>query len=316
MRRKLPPLNALLAFESAARHRNFTRAAEELSVAQPAVTRHISNIENWIGTPLFERRGSNVRLTVEGAQLSELTTAALDRLELGVSQIQRTNSNELVVGASFGVAHLWVMPRISAMRNVSGKNINLVTSDDYRTFDDPSVDFSIRFGNGEFPGMMANALFEERCQIVASPSFLDAHPEIDPDNILGTTSPNLLLDHGDPFGIGWMDWERWFAQVGASFPGRPALRQVQSYPTMLDMVCAGEGISIGTHGVEDDLVQSGKIVLLGDTVSRPGYGYFLVYQEALQANATFNDLRAHLVAERTHADNAADADPGATQAPN
>ncbi len=297
MRRQLPPMNALLAFEAAARHRNFTRAAEELSVAQPAVTRHIANIENWIGTPLFTRRGSNVRLTAEGQRVSELATSTLDRLELGLRQVQRSGSDELVVGASFGVAHLWVMPRISAMRAVSGKNINLVTADDYRTFDGPSVDFSIRFGNGEFHGMLADRLFHERCQIVASPSFLEAHPEIDPDDILGTTSPGLLLDHGDPWGVGWMDWERWFAEIGRPYPGRSALRQVQSYPTMLDMVCAGEGISIGTHGVEDDLVRAGKMVLLGDTVSRPNFGYYLVYQEAMQANTAFQKLRAHLVAE-------------------
>ncbi len=298
MRRKLPPMNALLAFEAAARHRNFTRAAEELSVAQPAVTRHIANIEGWIGTPLFTRRGSNVRLTPEGQRVSELATSALDRLELGLRQVQRSGSDELVVGASFGVAHLWIMPRISAMRAVSGKNINLVTSDNYETFDDQSVDFSIRFGNGVFPGMMADALFAERCQIVASPSFLDTHPEIDPDDILGTTAPNLLLDHGDPLGVGWMDWERWFAEVGKPFPGRTAFCRVQSYPTMLDMVCAGEGISIGTHGVEDDLVRSKKIVRFGDTISRPGFGYFLVYPEAMLAIPAFVDLRTHLVSER------------------
>ena len=295
MRRKLPPLNALLAFEAAARHRNFTRAAEELSVAQPAVTRHIANIENWIGAPLFTRRGSNVQLTAEGQRVSELATGALDRLELGLGQVQRSSSDELVVGASFGVAHLWIMPRISEMRSVSGKNINLVTSDDYRTFDDPSVDFSIRFGNGTFPGMMADQLFEERCQIVASPSFLEAHPQIDPDDILGTAPAVLLLDHGDPMGIGWMNWELWFAEFDTPFPGRSALRQVQSYPTMLDMVCAGDGISIGTHGVEDDLVRSGKIVRLGETVSRPGFGYFLVCHEATRENSAFVRLRSHLV---------------------
>ena len=290
-------MNALLAFEAAARHGNFTRAAEELSVAQPAVTRHIANIEDWIGAPLFARRGSNVRLTTEGRQLSEMATGALDRLELGVRQIQRSGRDELVVGASFGVAHLWVMPRISAMRSVSGKNINLVTSDDYRTFDDPGVDFSIRFGNGRFEGNCADRLFRERCRLIASPAFMDANPEIDPDDVPGTTPASLMLDHGDPNGIGWMDWECWFSELGLPFPGRAAFTKVHSYPSMLDMVRAGEGISIGTLGIEDDLVASGEIVLVGEEVARDGFGYFLVYREAMLTNAAFEELRIHLVGE-------------------
>ena len=94
MRRNLPPLNALLAFEAAARHGNFTRAAEELSVAQPAVTRHISNVESWIGARLFTRRGSRIELTGEGQRLAELSTSAFDRLELGIREIGRTKRDE------------------------------------------------------------------------------------------------------------------------------------------------------------------------------------------------------------------------------
>jgi len=295
MRRKLPPLNALLAFEAAARHQSFTQAARELSVAQPAVTRHVANVENWVGAPLFDRRGSVVQLTDAGRRLADLSTAALDRLELGVRELQRRGNEELVVGASFGVAHLWIMPRISRMRAVSGRNINLVTSDNYRTFDDTSVDLSIRFGNGTFEGNCADMLFEERCQIIASPSFLEAHPEIDPDDVLGSVPVDMLLDHGDPNKIGWMDWEQWFARTDRAFPGRAALNEVQSYPTMLDMVCAGEGVSIGTLGIEDDLVASGRIVRLGNAVSRPGFGYYLVYRQPRRENAAFAKLRDFLL---------------------
>lgn len=295
MKRKIPPLNALLAFEAAARHSNFTQAAAELSVAQPAVTRHIANLEGWIGAPLFVRRGSVVKLTEEGRLLGELATAAFDRLELGVREIRRPNPDELVVGASFGVAHLWIMPRISRMRAASKMNINLVTSDDYRSFDNPSVDFSIRFGNGDFGENRADLLFEEKCQIIAAPSFLESRPDFDPDDLAGTVEPALLLDHGDPNGIGWMSWPLWFSIAGAPFPGRQALTRVQSYPTMLDMVRAGEGISIGTIGIEDDLVATGQVVRLGRPVARKGFGYFLVYKQERLRNAAFLKLRAYLL---------------------
>ena len=257
MRRRLPPLNALLAFEAAARHGNFTRAAEELSIAQPAVTRHVLNIENWIGDKLFKRRGNVVELTPAGQSLAELSTAAFDRLELGLRTIHPSNNNELVVGASFGVAHLWVMPRIGRMRAAAKTNINVVTSDDYRNFDDPTVDFSIRFGNGEFGQNRADLLFDERCRIIASASFLKTNTGFDPANLAGTIEPGLMLDHGDPNDIGWMNWRIWFELAAEEFPGDRYLTNVQSYPTMLDMVRAGEGISIGTLGIEADLISGG-----------------------------------------------------------
>ena len=295
MRRKLPPMNALLAFEAAARHLNFTRAAEELSVAQPAVTRHISNIENWLGTDVFTRRGSVIQLTKEGRLLSELATAALDRLELGIRDLQPSKREELVIGASFGVAHLWVMPRISKMRAASQTNINLVTSDDYRTFDEPSVDLSIRFGNGAFDGKCADLLFGECCQLIAAPSFIASNPGFDPMQLSKTVAPEVLLDHGDPNDIGWMDWELWHKLTNIPFPGANRLTRVESYPTMLDMVCAGEGISIGTLGIEDELVASGKLVRLGPSVARERFGYYLVYREDRLRAPAFRRLRTLLL---------------------
>lgn len=284
-----------MAFESAARHQSFTRAARELSVAQPAVTRHIANLENWVGTQLFVRRGNRIELTQGGKNLSELSTALFDRLELGVRDVTRDRDGELVIGASFGVAHLWLMPKIGQMRFASQANINLVTSDDYDDFEDGAVDFSIRFGNGEFGKNCADLLFEERCQIITTPSFLEKHPEFDPDDLPNTIDPSYLLDHGDPYSVGWMDWSTWHALTGMQLVDRQALKQVQSYPTMLDMVFAGEGISIGTIGIEDELVIDGKLVRVGKTVSREKYGYYLVYMEECKRKASFDRLRSFLL---------------------
>ena len=295
MRRELPPMNAIIAFEAAARHGNFTLAAKELCVAQPAVTRHVANVESWVGARLFSRRGSVIELTHEGKILSELSTAALDRLELGVRSITQSRKDELVIGASFGIAHLWVMPRISNMRSASGKNINLVTSDDYSTFDTTSVDFSIRFGNGDFGTNQSDLLLQEQCQIIAAPQFLEHHPDFDAANPVETINPKLMFDHGDPYGVGWMDWRLWHEMMGHEYPGTEELTLVQSYPTMLDMICAGEGISIGTIGIEDDLRVAGKITGIGPVIARNGYGYYLVYREELKTNQSFKSLRSYLL---------------------
>ena len=187
------------------------------------------------------------------------------------------------------------MPRIGQMRAASALNINIVTSDDYRTFDDPSVDFSIRFGMGDFGNNQADLLFRERCRIIASPSFLANNPAFDPDNPATSIGAQMMLDHGDPYGIGWMDWRRWHELTSLPFPGQGAMRRVQSYPAMLDIVCAGEGISIGTLEIEDDLVASGKLIYAGQEIARDGYGYFLVYRKELLRNPSFRRLRDHLL---------------------
>ncbi|MDA8821559.1 LysR family transcriptional regulator [Planktomarina temperata] len=295
MRRKLPPLNAILAFEAAARHSNFTRAAQELSVAQPAVTRHVARLEDWIGSQLFRRNGSVVQLTREGTVLSELATTLLDRLELGIRDATRVGKDELVVGASFGIAHLWLMPKISALRMASEATVNFLTADDYRAFDDPSVDFSIRFGRGSFGVNCADLLFREHCQIIVAPKFLDQHPEFDPDAPLATLDPRLIFDHGDPRDVGWVTWSVWCELTGQSLPDRGQISKIGSYPTMLDLVSAGEGIGIGTMGLEDDLVASGAIVRVGRPIARDGFGYYFVYRKELLDKPSFARLRDHLL---------------------
>lgn len=295
LRRNLPPLNALLAFEAASRHNNFTRAAEELKVAQPAVTRHIANLENWVGAPLFERRGSAIKLTSKGKELSELATGAFDRMEFGMRDILRTRDQELTVGSSFGIAHLWIMPRISGMRAVSNVAVNFLTSDDYNLFESPSIDFSIRFGDGEFGSNKADLLFEESYQIIASPAFIQAHPGFDPENPVLTLDPELLFDHGDPYNVGWMTWEQWCGYKGASYPGDLKLTKIYAYPTMLDMVCAGEGVGIGMAGFADDLTASGTLTCVGAPIGRPNFGYYLVYRKEQLDKLSFRRLRSYLV---------------------
>lgn len=295
MRRNLPPLNALLAFEAAARHCNFTRAAEELSVAQPAVTRHIANIEDWLGATLFKRCGNTVELSHEGQILAELSTAIFDRLELGIRDVVPSGSQELLIGSSFGVAHLWLMPRISGMRAAAKATINFITSDDYRSFDDLTVDASIRFGNGDFGQNSKDLLFQEKCQIIASPAFLDAHPEFDPDNPIQTIDTKYMFDHGDPHANGWTTWASFYERAGQSLSGSTRLTTVLSYPTMLDMVCAGEGIGIGYWGLEDHLVDERRLVRVGQPIERDDFGYYLVYKREMASKPSFERLRAFLL---------------------
>ncbi len=295
MRRRLPPLNALAAFEAAARLGGFTQAAREIGVAQPAVTRHVANLEAWLGTRLFHRQGNRIALTEPGEALAQLATAVLDRVEVGVRNLPRGGRDEIVIGASFGIAHLWLMPRIGDLRRHAGVPVTFVTAEDYRSFETAAIDCSIRFGHGAFRGLESDLLFAERCQIVASPALLSRYPGFDPMDPIGSLPDGLVLDHGDPFGAGWMTWAAWYDACGRAFPGPQSLRIVRSYPTMLDMICAGEGVGIGSEGLEDAQVAAGDLVRVGPPMQRPDHGYYLVYPAHAQEIPAFQKLRAALL---------------------
>ncbi len=298
IRRHLPPMNALRTFEAAARHGNFTRASEELSVAQPAVTRHINNLETWLGVPVFARRGNKISLTAEGQELAELATSIFDRLELGLRNVTASGEEELRIGASFGVTHLWLMPRIGEMRKAAQTAINFFTSDNYRDFDDVFVDFSVRFGDGKFGKNSADLLFLQTCQIIVSPSFLAKNSEFDPLRLAGTIEPEQMFDHGDPFNHGWMTWTRYAAETGQELPSSAQFRRVASYPTMLDMICAGEGIGIGYWGLEETLVREKQIVRIGPVLRSNDQGYYMVYGPAVEQKKPFLRLKRQLLSER------------------
>lgn len=299
MRRQLPPMNALVVFEVVARENSFTGAAKALRIAQPAVTRHIAKLEDWIGVKLFIRKGNAIDLAPAGAELAELCTPLFDRLELGTQAITSRGAQELVIGASFGMTHLWLMPRVNGLQSQAQVPFNFLTSDDYRSFDSPSVDMSIRFGTGDFGDKCVDLLCQETCQIVASPAWLKAHPGFDPENPAGTAPSEHLLDHRDTFGVGWMRWQVFSEILGHGWPETRQLRSVQSYPLMLDMVRRGEGICIGTHSLEDALVASGDLCRVGPVIERPGYGHFLVYDKERLTDPAFCALRDALVSGAT-----------------
>ncbi len=295
MRRNLPPLNALLAFEAAARHSNFTKAARELGVAQPAVTRHITNLESWLGVDLFQRSGNAVELTAQGHAVSELATSVFDRLEVSLGTVSAKKKNEIVIGASFGITHLWLMPQITAMREAArGAAINFITSDDYRDFDSREVDFSIRFGSGEWPGKQADLLFTETTYVIAAPAFLERNPALDANDLAGTLRGEWLLEHGDTYGYGWMSWEKWFARNGRGLPGDLRSARIMNYPTMLDMVRCGEGVALGYAGLDDHLVKAGEIVRLGPPIDRPELGYYIVWNTGDALTGLRRELRQYL----------------------
>jgi LysR family glycine cleavage system transcriptional activator len=144
--RKLPPLNALRAFEAAGRHGSFTKAAEELHVTHGAVSRHVAQLESWLRVPLFHRSASQVRLTPTGRHYLSEITAALDRVAVASMQVQQHAApTALRVNAPPTFVMRWLIPRMSLFqRRQPDVEIRLTTATSPVNFEDGGYDMAIR----------------------------------------------------------------------------------------------------------------------------------------------------------------------------
>ena len=154
LRRSLPPLNALVVFEVAARHRNLTAAGAELCIAASAVSRHVAAVERETGLTLFMRHGNRLELTAAGQRLADAIGAGLGHVRDVLSSLkQRETDATLTIACSHDLAQIWLMPRFRELaEQFEDRQLRVITAATYEGFDAPDIDLSIRFGDGKWPG--------------------------------------------------------------------------------------------------------------------------------------------------------------------
>ncbi|MDI3326812.1 LysR substrate-binding domain-containing protein [Pontibacterium granulatum] len=187
MRRHLPPLNALKAFDAAARHLSVTAAADELCVTQGAVSKQIRQLESALGVGLFERKPNGITLTEAGAQYLPFVSAALDSLDSATEQLQRgTRQRErLLLSVTPSFTSSWLISRIHAFEQQHPHlQVDLITGDGRPDFSGTEVDLAIRCLRPERAGQYHRLLLSERLLLVASPDLLACTPVQQPVDIL------------------------------------------------------------------------------------------------------------------------------------
>lgn len=208
MNRRLPPLTALRAFEAAARHLNFTRAAEELCVTQTAVSHHVRQVEEWLRRPVFHRTGRSVTLTEAGRLLYGGAREGLDRIAAAaVEAVENDDDRRLTLSAPPEIAALWLMPRLSAFRNAH-PDLEIRVIADYRRpdFRRDGVDAALLNGCGR-AGEMSLRLLREDEFVVCSPAL---RPNLPPRWALFAAP--LLMNRGARHTR--LNWRRWMEQLG------------------------------------------------------------------------------------------------------
>ncbi|WP_409764518.1 LysR substrate-binding domain-containing protein [Aestuariivirga sp.] len=237
----LPSLNALAAFEAAARHQSLTRAAAELNVTPGAVSKQVKQLEEEVGRPLFVRLHRALELTPEGRAVYESLKDAFERVSGTIRQVGRMGSPRAVsIGTTMAFAQLWLMPRLgdfwTAHQDIV---IDHIISDRARELSRSGVDLHVRYGDGEWPEEESALLFGDRIVAVASPGFLARNPVSGVQDL--SALPLLSVEGVD---WTWTTWAEFLKAQGA--PHRKlSVRRFNSYVIALQAAQAGQGVALG-----------------------------------------------------------------------
>lgn len=280
LRRKLPPLSALTAFEAVARLASFTRAAAELGVTQAAISRQIHLLEETFGFPLFRRLHRRIEPTEKGKQLSATATAAFNLIAETISDWSREEAeDELAIAATVAFSHFWLLPRISSFSKAHPNiRLRIITQDNAVKVDGEEVDLAIRFGSGIWSDGNAEFLFHDEIFPICSADYAQ---EIGPISNLAqlTRYPLISNDTADPT---WTDWNEWFAAFSIAAPGKGSGMHCSFYTEAIYAALNGHGIALGWRRLVEDLLVQNRLVRLTEEaiVTRNAYFFILPRRKA------------------------------------
>ena len=162
MKRTLPPLNGLRAFEAAARHMSFTDAADELSVTQAAISHQVRGLEQRLGLKLFVRRNRSLLLSEAGQAYLPAVRSAFDQLNEATEKLlQKDRGGHLTVTTTSSFAVKWLVPRLGGFQRANPEiDVRISTGTGLVDFSREDVDIGIRYGRGQWPGLTAERLVE------------------------------------------------------------------------------------------------------------------------------------------------------------
>ncbi|XBS68775.1 transcriptional regulator GcvA [Acerihabitans sp. KWT182] len=297
----LPPLQTLRAFEAAARHLSYTRAAQELSLTHGAISHHIARLERDLGgVRLFVRDGQRMLLTDAGqvlvleirAGLQQLLNA-LDSARAYIAPRQLTRTLTVSVLSSF--AARWLMPRISAFQAANPEvDIALRPTAALATLDSrDGVDLAIRYGPGQWPGLNALRLMKSFTFPVCSPVLLSSTPITKPEDLMRVT---LLRSPRQR-------WSPWFQAAGLDMPEPTQGPSYDDAGLLLQAAISGQGVALARSVIAADDLAAGRLIRVCDVQVEDRYGWFIAWREPLRCERQdFDAFRCWLEKEAAIAD--------------
>ena len=255
MKRDLPPLRSLRAFEAAGRHLSFARAADELAVTPAAISQQIKHLEDWAGQPLF-RRDASLSLTPAAQSALPLVSDGFDRLEQACGRLKISQHRRcVVISTSPSFAARWLLPRLEQFQthhpdlevriSATTRVVNFATED---------VDLAIRFGPGRYPGLYTQRLNVEEVIPIAAPHLAQRlHQPADLLNVTLLRNDAMIWDPNFP------DWPTWLKAAGLD----PAPATIRAYgddaALAIQAALAGLGVALIWRTLVADELAQGRL---------------------------------------------------------
>lgn len=300
MSKLLPGTRALRTFEAAARHLNFTRAADELGLTPAAVSHQIKEIEDQLDLVLFTRTSRSIRLTEAGSLLHDASIDALDLLNRAVSRARKMTRGTALLKVTLDAqfATKWLMRRVDDFRQQKpGIELRFDITYDVRDFERDDVDIGIRFGTGKYPGLCAHRLFENIIIPVCSPALLASGPPLkEPRDLFNHTLAHIEWSRQ---GVTWPNWSMWMQAAGVDDFDDSRTLVFGSSTDATQAALDGNAVALADFAMVANDLSQGRLVRpfeLGIKVA-PEFAYFLVYPEAAKDDARIIAFREWLLDE-------------------
>ena len=261
MARNLPPLNSLRAFEAAARHLSFTKAAEELHVTPAAISHQIKALEEQLGVPLFRRLTRALRLTEAGQAALPSLRDGFDKLADGVDLLRaHDESGAITVSLDPSFAAKWLVPRLDRFRAAHPDlDVRLDATDKLADFQRDNVDLAIRYGGGNYPGLEVERLLSEEIFPVCSPKLLEGPaPLAQPGDLRHHTLIHLEWGSED---VTAPTWRMWLLAAGVhdiDFTRGPVFSMTS---LALQAAIEGQGVALASSFLVADDLAAGRLVV-------------------------------------------------------
>ena len=272
----LPPLQALRAFDAAARHLNYSRAAEELGLTHGAISHHVARLEQDLGIRLFVRDGQRMILTDAGQVLVLDVRQGLkllaDAFAAACTRPRRDDPRRtLNVSVLPSLAARWLVPRLAHFQarhpdiEIAIRPTATLATLDARD----GIDLAIRYGPGRWPGLRATRLMPSTIFPVCSPAFLDRHKLTEPRDLLG--APLLRSPR--------QKWRPWFIAAGVDVPEPTQGPIYDDSALVLQAAAANQGVALARAVLAEDDLAAHRLTRLFDIAIEDDYAWFLVWRE-------------------------------------
>ncbi len=293
----LPPLDQLEAFEAAARHLSFTRAADELALTQSAVSRQVAALEAFYGVPLFQRLHRALRLSDAGQHLQHTVVAVLQQLHQTSNTLRGEGRvKTVVVTTTAGFAGLWLIPRLAGFTASRPEvDVRISASSNVVNLNRDGVDVAVRYSTTEAAAAEGLRLFGDSFVPVCSPRLLKdkAHPLKAPQDLRHHCL--LHMDFGP--GTELLEWPLWLRAMQVENLKPASVLHFSQYDQMIQAAVNGQGVGLGRLPLINELLAQRKLVApFSQSVVSPR-SYFVFQSDASRKKAEVREFLAWLVAE-------------------